>query len=143
MFVDDTAANADAATDAGLTGLTFTSAEQLRADLVGLGVLNAPQPVSEPIFHWTPRSEWEAALASGEYPWSGRGMGYLAEGFVHFSFEHQLAATRARFYADLAPADLVLLRLDPDPGLPVVVENGFPHLFAPLPVDRVQASVPA
>lgn len=143
VFVDDTAANADAATDAGLTGLIFTSAEQLRADLVGLGVLGAPQTVTEPIFHWTPRSEWEAALASGEYPWSGRGMGYLAEGFVHFSFEHQLPSTRARFYADLAPADLVLLRLDPDPSLPVVVEDGFPHLFAPLPVNRVQASVPA
>jgi uncharacterized protein (DUF952 family) len=67
-------------------------------------------------------------------------MGYLAEGFVHFSFEHQLPATRARFYADLAPSELVLLRLDPDPDLPIVVENGFPHLFAPLPVRWVQAS---
>lgn len=143
IFIDDSPPNAVAATDAGLTGLTFTSAEQLRADLVELGVLGAPTPVTEPIFHWTPRSEWEAALASGEYPWSGRGMGYLAEGFVHFSFEHQLAATRDHFYADLAPEDLTLLRLDPDPHLPIVVENGFPHLFAELPVSRVQASAPA
>jgi 2-haloacid dehalogenase len=143
VFIDDTPANAIAATAAGLTGLTFTSAAQLRADLVALGLLGAPTPVTEPIFHWTPRAEWEAALASGQYPWSGRGMGYLAEGFVHFSFEHQLAATRARFYADLAAVDLTLLRLDPDPHLPIVVENGFPHLFAELPVSRVQASVPA
>jgi 2-haloacid dehalogenase len=143
VFIDDTAANADAASAAGLTGLTFTSAVQLRADLVELGVLGAPTPVTEPVFHWTPRAEWEPAVASGHYPWSGRGMGYLAEGFVHFSFEHQLPATRARFYADLAAVDLTLLRLDPDPDLPIVVEDGFPHLFAELPVNRVQASAPA
>ena len=142
IFIDDSPPNAAAATDAGLTGLTFTSAEQLRADLVELGLLGARTPVTAPIFHWTPRAEWEAALASGHYPWSGRGMGYLAEGFVHFSFEHQLPATRARFYADLAPEDLTLLRLDPDPDLPIVVEDGFPHLFAELPVTRVQASAP-
>jgi 2-haloacid dehalogenase len=143
IFIDDSPPNAAAATDAGLTGLTFISAEQLRAELVGLGVLDAPTPVTEPIFHWTPRTEWETALIAGEYPWSGRGMSYLTEGFVHFSFAHQLAATRARFYADLAPDDLMLLRLDPDPHLPIVVENGFPHLFAELPVRRVQASAPA
>ncbi len=142
IFIDDSPGNAVAATDAGLTGLTFTSAEQLRTDLVRLGLLGAPTPVTEPVFHWTPRTEWEKALASGHYPWSGRAMGYLAEGFVHFSFAHQLAATRARFYADLAPEDLVLLRLDPDPRLPIVIEDGFPHLFAELPVDRVQASAP-
>ena len=142
IFIDDSPGNAEAATAAGLTGLTFTSAERLRADLVELGVLGAPTPVTEPIFHWTPRAEWEAALASGNYPWSGRGMEYLAEGFVHFSFAHQLAATRGRFYADLAPEDLVLLRLDPEPDLPIVVEDGFPHLFAELPVGRVQASAP-
>jgi 2-haloacid dehalogenase len=143
VFIDDTPANAEAAAAAGLTGLTFTSSQQLRADLVGLGLLGAPLPVTEPIFHWTPRAEWDAALAGGHYPWSGRGLGYLAEGFVHFSFEHQLPATRARFYADLAPEDLMLLRLDPDPLLPIVVEDGFPHLFAELPVGRVQASAPA
>jgi len=143
IFIDDSPPNAVAATDAGLTGLTFTSAEQLRTDLVELGLLGAAAPVTAPIFHWAPRAEWEAALASGHYPWSGRGMGYLAEGFVHFSFEHQLPATRSRFYADLAPEDLTLLRLDPDPDLPIVVEDGFPHLFAELPVSRVQASDPA
>ena len=103
IFIDDSPPNATAATDAGLTGLTFTSAGQLRADLVALGVLGAPRPVTEPVFHWTPRAEWEAALASGHYPWSGSGMRYLAEGFVHFSFEHQLPATRARFGATSRP----------------------------------------
>ena len=143
VFVDDTPENAVAATRAGLTGLTFTSAGRLREDLVRLGLLGPPEPVTEPSYHWTPRAEWEAALASGFYPWSGRGIDYLAEGFVHLSFWHQLDATRARFYADLAADDLVLLRLDPDPGLPIVVEGGFPHLFAPLPVNRVHESAPA
>ena len=143
VFVDDSPGNVTAAGKAGLTGLIFTSPEELRADLVELGVLGAPTPVSEPVFHWTPRAEWERALVDGAYPWSGRGMGYHAEGFVHFSFEGQLAATRARFYADLAPSDLVLLRLDPDPELPIVVEDGFPHLFSELPLSRVQASAPA
>jgi 2-haloacid dehalogenase len=142
VFVDDTPANAVAASRAGLTGLTFTSAGKLREDLVRLGLLGRPEPVTEPVFHWAPRTDWASAIATGDYPWSGRGIGYLSAGFVHFSFARQLAGTRAKFYADLADEDLVLLRLDPDPSLPIVVESGFPHLFAPLPVSRVQASAP-
>jgi 2-haloacid dehalogenase len=143
VFVDDTPTNAVAASRAGLTGITFTSAGRLREDLVRLGLLHAPDAVTQPSYHWAPRTEWEAARASGHYPWSGRGTTYLGVGFVHLSFAEQLAATRARFYADLADEDLVLLRLDPAPGLPIVVEGGFPHLFAPLPVKRVHASAPA
>lgn len=146
VFVDDTRANAEAATAAGLTGVHFTSSGQLRDDLVGLGLLGAPEPVGGPVFHWAPRVEWDQALATGAYPWSGRGLDYLGEGFVHLSFADQVAGTRERFYADLAAADLVLLRLDPA-GRPVVVEDGYPHLFAPLPLDAVevvaQESVPA
>ena len=144
IFIDDSPPNASAATDAGLTGLTFTSAEQLRADLVGAGHPRRTERRSPS------RSSTGRRVRSGKQPLPaattrGRAVAwdYLAEGFVHFSFEHQLAATRARFYADLAPEDLTLLRLDPDPHLPIVVEDGFPHLFAELPVSRVQASAPA
>lgn len=143
VFVDDTPTNAVAASRAGLTGIAFTSAGRLREDLVRLGLLHAPDAVAQPTYHWAPRAEWDAARASGDYPWSGRGTTYLRVGFVHLSFAEQLAATRARFYADLAADDLVLLRLDPGPGLPIVVEGGFPHLFAPLPVNRVHESAPA
>ena len=143
VFVDDTPTNAVAASRAGLTGITFTSAGRLREDLVRLGLLHARDAVTQPTYHWTPRTEWEAAQASGSYPWSGRGTTYLRVGFVHLSFAEQMAATRARFYADLADEDLVLLRLDPAPDLPIVVEGGFPHLFAPLPVTRVHESAPA
>lgn len=143
VFVDDSVVNAEAAEAAGLTGLPFRSAEGLREDLVRLGLLGPREQPAEPAYHWAPRAEWDRALATGTYPWSGRGLSYLGEGFVHLSFAHQLGRTRERFYADLADEELVLLRLDPARDLPVVVEDGFPHLFAPLPVDGVvQVSAP-
>jgi 2-haloacid dehalogenase len=144
VFIDDSPGNVTGAQAAGLTGLHFTTADALRADLVSLGLLTAREPLPGPVFHWAPRSEWEAAVASGSYPWSGRGLRYTDEGFVHLSFEHQLGGTRERFYADLDDSELVLLRLDADDSLPIVVEDGFPHLFAPLPVRRmVQVPAPA
>jgi 2-haloacid dehalogenase len=144
VFIDDSPANVAIAGEVGLSGLRFTSADALRDDLVGLGILGPRQPVTVPVFHWAVRADWEPALDNGSWPWSGRGLGYDSEGFVHLSFDHQLARTRERFYADLADDELVLLRLDPAEDLPIVVEDGFPHLFAPLPLDRVvQASAPA
>lgn len=137
VFIDDTAANAAAASEVGLTGLHFTSAERLRAELVELGLLGRRPVIAEPIYHWALRPQWEAALASGHYPWSSRGMDYLAEGFVHASFGHQVAGIREALYADLADSELVLLRIDPAPELPIVVEDGYPHLFAPLPLGAV------
>ena len=135
IFIDDAAANAAAAGAIGMTGLHFTSAEQLRADLVDLGVLGPRPVVTEPIYHWAPRAEWHAAAAEGHYPWSTRGIDYFAEGFVHASFAHQVPGIRQEIYGDLADSDLVLLRVDPASDLPIVVENGYPHLFAPLPLD--------
>lgn len=144
LFVDDVAPNVAGAEAAGLAGWLFTDAITLREELVRRGLLGPRVPLPEPAFHWAPRAEWERALDSGTYRWSGRGRSYLEEGFVHLSFGHQLERTRQRFYADLAGDELVLLRLDPDPDLPCVVEDGFPHLFAPLPLDRVvQVSAPA
>lgn len=137
VFIDDTAENVEAAIAFGMQALQFTSAEQLRADLVEAGLLQPRVPQTESIYHWTPREVWRAAHAAGDYPWSARGRGYIEEGFVHFSFADQLAATREKFYADLSTSELVLLRLDPSPMTPVVVEGGFPHLFAPLPVNGV------
>ncbi|MCW5952758.1 MAG: HAD-IA family hydrolase [Propionibacteriaceae bacterium] len=140
VFVDDTAANAIAASEVGLTGLHFTSAERLRADLVELGLLGPRLTITEPIYHWALRTEWDAAMTDGYYPWSTRGVDYLAEGFVHGSFGHQVKGIRQEIYGDLADADLALLRVDPTPDLPVVVENGYPHLFAPLPLDASQVN---
>ncbi len=147
VFVDDAPRNATAASEFGLTGLVFTNADRLRADLVDLGVLGPREPIEQPIFHWSVRETWEAARVIGVYPWSGRGVGYDAEGFVHFSFAEQIEDTRAAHYADLSARDLVLLELNAARlGLPVVVEPGrgerFPHLFAPLPVADAVVHAP-
>ncbi len=144
VFIDDSPANVVAAQAVGLHGLVFTSADTLRADLVALGLLGPRQPVTEPVFHLALRTDWLAAKKAGSYPWSERGVAYEAVGFVHCSFVGQVAGSRRKFYADVDADDLVLLRLDPAPDLPLVVENGYPHLFEPLPIDRVvQASSPA
>lgn len=143
VFIDDSPANVAGAEAVGLTGVRFTDADALRADLVSLGLLDERTLITEPVYHLATREHWEQARIEGRYRWSSRDVDYLSEGFVHCSFGAQLVGTRARFYSDLADDDLVLLRLDAD-GLPVVIEDGYPHLFAELPLDRVtQASLPA
>ena len=104
--------------------------------------------VSEPIFHCSLRSDWQAAQAVGEYIISSRGRTLADEGFIHACYSHQIDAVLARFYGDVTEP-MCLLRIDP--GLltvPVVAENLlggdelFPHIYGPLPVDavdRVQA----
>lgn len=134
VFIDDTAANASAASAVGMASLHFTSAEQLHADLVGLGLLEERQPIAEPVYHWALRSEWDAAVADRYYPRSTRGIDYLTEGFVHASFAHQVSGIRQEIYADVPDTELVLLQIDPT-GPPIVVEERYPHLFAPLPLD--------
>ncbi len=115
-FVDDLPVNVEAAGAVGLTGLRFTDAEQLRADLVRLGVLGPRVPIAEPVFHLAERRAWEEAETTGSYPWSSRGVGYDDEGFVHASFAHQVPGVRERYYADLPDDDVVLLELDRAPA---------------------------
>lgn len=141
IFIDDAPANVEGARAVGMTGLQFIDAASLRAQLVDLGLLGPRTPLIEPAFHWVAKADWDAALAAGSYGLSGRGLDYLSEGFVHLSFGDQLLRTRARFYGDLTDEELVLLRLVGS-DWPVVVENGFPHLFAPLPLDAVRTVDP-
>jgi uncharacterized protein (DUF952 family) len=77
------------------------------------------------IFHITTAAAWEAAA---DTYWVGE------EPFVHFSYESQVADTTERHYAGVA--GLIVLVVDPE-GLDVRVENGFPHLYEPLPVGAV------
>jgi uncharacterized protein (DUF952 family) len=96
-----------------------------------------------PIFHIVAAPDWEQARRRGEY----RPPSLAAEGFIHFSYAGQVAATRRRHYAGVA--DLVLLEID-ERGLdaPLVVEDtagtgqDFPHLYGPLPVSAVIAVHP-
>ena len=64
-----------------------------------LGLLETPQPVTEPVYHLAVAADWSAGA---EYPWSTRGVSYDAEGYVHCSFAGQFAGVRNRYYADLA-----------------------------------------
>jgi uncharacterized protein (DUF952 family) len=99
------------------------------------------------LYHLVDRATWDAALAAGSYPWSTRGVTLEAEGFVHCSFQHQVADTAQRFYADVD--DLLLVAVDEDLlTSPVVVEQmpgapePFPHIYGPLDLDAVIAAHP-
>lgn len=104
------------------------------------------------LHHLALRQEWHACRGQPAYRRSTRGRSLEEVGFIHLCHSHQLAATHARFYADLPPG--AVLRLDIDParlaaaGLLVREEPApgsgelFPHLFGPLPraaVRRVEA----
>ncbi len=137
VFIDDIQANVDAAIACGLHAVLFTGAAQLRADLAALGL---PVPVvtqTEPIFHLTERRLWEQAQRDHDYPWSTQGVPFEHAGFVHFSFADQVSEVRVAHFAGTADDELVLLRLDPQVKLPLLIEDGFPHLYAPLPVEGV------
>jgi 2-haloacid dehalogenase len=144
VFVDDSPVNVAAANQLGMTGLAFTEATTLRRDLEGLGLLDERRPVTEPVFHLTDRQSWRTALETGSYGWSSRGLGYDEEGFVHCSYAHQVSRLPELYYADVDPAELVVLELDVgDDAVPVIDEEiapgtWLPHLYAPLPVDRVR-----
>ena len=140
VFVDDVARNVAAAAAVGITARRFVDADTLRSDLTALGVLPPRQALAEPTFHLALAPHWEQALAGTGYPWSSRGQGYEAHGFVHLSFAHQLPLVLDTSYGDLSWSDLVLLELEPDP-LIVVEDLGpgpFPHLYAELTPDRVR-----
>ena len=82
------------------------------------------------VVHICAAPAWEAARASGLY----RADSLADGGFIHFSRWDQLADTAARYYA--GSPDLVVLVVEPG-ELPFRVENGFPHLYAELPVSAV------
>ena len=102
----------------------------------------------ERLAHLALRSDWAAALAAGRYEVSTRGMSVAEVGFVHASTRAQLPGVRERFYADLDPAELVVLVIDvAAAGVPLrwdPVPGGelFPHLYGPLPVQAVVAVLP-
>ena len=82
------------------------------------------------ILHITSVEAWQAA--SSTY-WVGD------EPFIHFSYASQIAGTVARYYEGVS--GLIVLVVDPE-GLDVRVENGFPHLYEPLPVSAVAEVLP-
>lgn len=102
------------------------------------------------IYHLALQTDWDAALAVGEYRTSTVGQTIDEVGFIHASRADQLQATARRFYADI-DVPLVLLVLDRDRleagGVPVVDDpvgdDAFPHLYAALPTSLVDDAHPA
>jgi uncharacterized protein (DUF952 family) len=95
------------------------------------------------IFHIAHASDWDAALAEGEYRTSTRGLGLDTVGFIHASSAAQVPGVAEAFYRD-DPEALVVLEIAED-GLDVRWEDGgagelFPHVYGPIPVGSVNAT---
>ncbi len=94
---------------------------------------------SRTIYHVCRHSEWQAAVASGHYPGSSQD---AADGFIHFSAAHQVAASVAKHRA--GQSGLTLVAADPaklGPALRWETSRGgdlFPHLYGPLPMAAVK-----
>jgi glutathione S-transferase len=109
------------------------------------------------LYHLALRPEWQAARAEGVYRRSSRGLALEEVGFIHLSEAHQVPATVARFYADLAAGEVLLLSIDPqrltaaglavrhEPAAPSGGTPGgelFPHLYGSLPLEAVLLAEP-
>lgn len=98
---------------------------------------------SEPIFHCSLLTDWQAGQETGEYRISSRGLTLDQEGFIHACYAHQVDGVLQRYYADVTDP-MVLLRIDPGrltvpvvPELPPGGDERFPHIYGPLPVAAV------
>jgi uncharacterized protein (DUF952 family) len=94
------------------------------------------------IWHLAVAAEWDEALAGGgPYLRSTLGKSLAEVGFIHCSFEDQVAGTAQLIYP--GRADLVLLTVETDRlDAEVIVEDGFPHIYGELPLGAVVDSRP-
>ena len=103
-------------------------------------------PMDQSLFHLALADDWEAALLTGNYRVSTRGLSLEQVGFIHLSWQEQVQDTFNRFYADAGP--VVTLRIDPKsvsaPLRADAIQTGvlFPHLYGPLPVASVVEVTP-
>lgn len=101
------------------------------------------------IYHVTFKRDWEGALATGEYRLSTRGARLADVGYIHGSFANQVQRIGAYVFRDTSDP-LVVLVVDPGRlNARVEVENleggdeGFPHIYGPLPASAVLDVLPA
>ena len=103
-------------------------------------------PLDQPLFHLALKGDWEQARETGTYQWSTRGMRLVEVGFIHCSWQEQVAKTFERFYADAG--NVLLLEIDPTrltaPMRADAIPTGelFPHLYGPLPIEAVRTFTP-
>ena len=95
------------------------------------------------IFHIAYESDWVDAQRTGTYVTSTRGADLHEVGFIHASFEHQVATVGEGLYGDVLEP-LVVLVIDTERlNVPLVIENleggeeAFPHIYGPLPAQAV------
>ncbi|MEV6930074.1 DUF952 domain-containing protein [Dactylosporangium sp. NPDC051485] len=78
-------------------------------------------------------AEWDAFEAAGVFDGSPLD---LADGYVHLSTAEQVSRTATRFFA--GAGELVVVAVDESGfGGALRWEDGFPHLYAPLPMSAV------
>lgn len=94
------------------------------------------------IYHIIPTAEWKIALEAGKYiPGS-----LNSEGFIHFSYAHQVAETAGRYYRDIP--GLVVLKVPVEKVAGDLREEGlpggelFPHLYRELKAAEVVDILP-
>ncbi len=99
---------------------------------------DTPAPIHHiAIHHIATVPDWEAAQQAGEYRRSTRDQSLDDVGFIHCSTSAQWPETLERFYADCTE-DLLLLTIDPaQVTAELRVEDGFPHIYGPLPIAAV------
>jgi uncharacterized protein (DUF952 family) len=103
------------------------------------------------VLHVADADDWAAARARGQYEISSRGRTLADEGFIHTSTSRQVDGVLARFYADVDPAELLLLVIDLDDleraGSPVRWDEvpgaaaPFPHIYGPIVPAAVVAAL--
>lgn len=104
------------------------------------------------ILHVATRKDWAEAQAVGRYEVSSRDRTLAEEGFIHTSTSRQVEGVLSRYYADLDPADLLLLVIDINglerAGSPVRWDEvagapePFPHIYGPIAPSAVVAALP-
>jgi uncharacterized protein (DUF952 family) len=96
----------------------------------------------EKIFHVTRAVDWREADSRGGYHVSTRDRTLEEEGFIHCSFEQQVAYVVATYFRDVDD-ELVVLVIDRQRvSAEVRVESAggdewFPHMYGPLNLDAV------
>lgn len=93
--------------------------------------------MSAHIYHLALRHAWEAATGDGEpYRRSTIDRSLDEEGFIHCSYVDQVQGVADRFYR--GRTDVLLLTIDPSKvDVEIRIENLFPHIYGPLPVEAV------
>jgi uncharacterized protein (DUF952 family) len=84
-----------------------------------------------PIYHLVPKQRWEQL---GESPYEADSL--ASQGFIHCSYQHQVAVSANRFYAK--EEELLVLTIDPailtSPLREEEATSGerFPHIYGPI-----------